>query len=52
MDSKEPKIEEAPISLRSGLVEAQQVTSIDKNKTKQKKQKKPRRVAAGKKKTC
>ena len=39
MDSKEPKIEEAPISLRSGLIEAQQVTSIDKNKTKQKNRK-------------
>ena len=39
MDSKEPKIEEAPISLQSGLVEAQQVTSIDKNKTKQKNRK-------------
>ena len=48
MDSKEPKIEEASISLRSGLVEAQQVTSIDKNKKKQKNRKK-RRVAAGKK---
>ena len=49
MDSKEPKIKEAPLSLRSGLVEAQQVTSTNKNKTKPKK-KKPRRVAAGKKK--
>ena len=37
MDSKEPKIEEAPLSLRSGLVEAQQVTSTNKNKTKPKK---------------
>ena len=34
MDGKEPKAEEAPASLRSGLVEASQVTSIDKNKTK------------------
>ena len=51
MDSKEPKIEEAPIGLRSGLVEAQQVTSIDKNKTKQK-NRKNKGVLQLAKKTC
>ena len=47
MDDNEPKTEEAPASLWPGVIEAQQVTSTDKNKAKPNKY--PGRVASGKK---